>query len=80
MSALEKQLMKLMSLPMEMRYDEIKNLLERYGFVGYEVGSSHITFRKKGYMNITLPRHGKIKRTYLRIVRNVVLEVINNEK
>ncbi len=80
MSQLEKQLLKLISVPKEMRYEEIKNILERFGFIGIEVGSSHITYRKDGYPNITIPRHGNIKRMYIRLVRDVIMEVIKKNE
>ena len=44
-------------------YDELKKILEAYGYSAKETsgGSSHITFRKKGCNNITIPRHKKSK-------------------
>ena len=80
MSQLEKAIRKLLSLPKEMRYEEIKSILERFGFVGTESGSSHITFRKDGYINITIPRHGNINKVYIKMVRNVIAEVMKNEE
>ena len=80
MSQLEKTLRKLLSLPTEMRYEEIKAILERFGFVGTEVGSSHITYRKDGRMNVTIPRHGDISRVYIKMVRDAIIEVMKNEK
>ena len=80
MSQFEKLMKKLLSLPKEMRYEDLKSILERFGFKGNEVGSSHITFRKKGYPNITIPRHGNIKKTYVKIVKDVIMEVIKNEE
>ena len=80
MSQLEKQLLKLMSLPSEMRFEEINNILERFGFISKEVGSSHITYRKDGFPNITIPRHGNIKRTYIRLVRDAIMEVIKKNE
>lgn len=81
MSYFEKQLEKLFSLPKEMRYEEIKLLLEKFGFVGTETksGSSHITYRKEGYPNITIPRHGNIKKVYLRMIKKALCEVIKDE-
>ena len=35
-------------------------------------GSSHRTFRKKGRMPITIPRHDPIKRAYVEKVREIV--------
>ena len=80
MSQLEKALLKLYSLPKEMRYEELKHILDRFGFKGTENGSSHITYRRDGYPSITIPRHGNIKRTYIRMVRDVIMEVQNNEE
>ena len=78
MSQLEKVLKKLYSLPKEMRYEELKNILERYGFVGTECGSSHITYRRDGYPNITIPRHGNINKVYVKLVRDAIAEVMKN--
>ncbi|MCR5675666.1 MAG: type II toxin-antitoxin system HicA family toxin [Lachnospiraceae bacterium] len=47
---------------------ELKSILERFGFTGTEIGSSHITYRRDGYPNVTIPRHGDIKRTYIKMV------------
>ena len=80
MSKLEKQLEKLLSLPKEMRYEELKNILERFGYTCHETGSSHITYRKDGYPNITIPRHKNIKRVYIRLIREAIMEAIENEK
>ena len=80
MSQFEKLMLKLLSLPREMRYEELKSILERFGFEGHEVGSSHITYRKDGYPIVTIPRHGDIKRTYIRMVRDAILEVMKNEE
>ena len=80
MSKFEKQLNKLMSVPNDMRYEELKSILIKFGFHGYESGSSHITFRKKGYPNITIPRHGDIKKVYIMLVKDVISEVLKNEK
>lgn len=80
MSQIEKQLQYLLSLPKEMRYEELKTILERFGFLGREVGSSHITYRKDGYPNITIPRHGNIKKTYVKVIRDVIMEMMNDDE
>ena len=80
MSQLEKALQKLFSLPKEMRYEELKSILERFGFAGTESGSSHITYRKDGYPNITIPRHGNIHRVYVKMIRDVIAEVQKDEE
>lgn len=35
-------------------------------------GSSHYTFRKKGCMPITIPKHEPVKRVYVEMVRLIV--------
>ena len=35
-------------------------------------GSSHFTFRKKGCAPITIPKHEPIKKTYVKMVKDVV--------
>ena len=42
-------------------------------------GSSHVTFRKEGKMPITIPRHGKIKKVYVMLVRKAVEEEKNEQ-
>ncbi|MBQ6222736.1 MAG: hypothetical protein IJJ44_09010 [Solobacterium sp.] len=39
-------------------------------------GSSHYTFRKKGYNPITIPKHEPIKKVYVEMVRKVVEEAL----
>ena len=76
MSQWEKLLNKLKSTPYEMRYEDFKKVLEYYGYAPVETkgGSSHITFRKAGCLPITIPRHGRIKREYIELVKAVVEE------
>ena len=43
-------------------------------------GGSHYTFRKKGCMPITIPKHEPIKKVYVHMVRQIVeSEEKNNE-
>ena len=54
--------------------DELRKVLES---CGYEMnaprgGSSHYTFRKRGCMPITIPKHEPIKKVYVEMVRQVV--------
>ena len=76
MSQWDKLLMKLKSSPKEMRFDELKKILEHYGYNMKETGkgSSHCTFRKEGHNPITIPRHEPILRVYVELVRTVVEE------
>ena len=83
MSKWEKLLMRIKSLDKNMRFDELKKVLEAYG---YEMsmpksGSSHVTFRKKGELIVTIPKHGKIKPYYVGIVKMIIEKEENeNEK
>ncbi|MBO5341660.1 MAG: type II toxin-antitoxin system HicA family toxin [Lachnospiraceae bacterium] len=81
MSKWDKLIHKLKSSSAEIRYEELKKILEEYGYKARETsgGSSHITFRKEGCNNITVPRHKKIKRAYIELVRKVVEEEAKNE-
>ena len=74
MSKWEKLIDRLYNLDRSLRYDELSKILENCGYKGKETGggSSHITFRKKGRTPITIPRHGRIKEAYIKIIRSAV--------
>lgn len=74
MSKWEKLLQKILSLSMDLRFDELRRVLENYG---YEMnaprsGSSHYTFRKAGCQPITIPKHEPIKKVYVQMVKEIV--------
>lgn len=74
MSKWEKLLQKILSLSKDMRFDELRRVLESYG---YEMnaprsGSSHYTFRKAGCQPITIPKHEPIKKVYAQMVKEIV--------
>ena len=76
MSKWDKLLRRILSLSKDMRFEELKKVLESYG---YEMnaprsGSSHYTFRKPGKNPITIPKHESIKKIYIEMVREVVEE------
>lgn len=71
MSKWEKLILQVCNLSKDLRFDELKKILESYG---YEVkspkgGSSHFTFRKRGCSPITIPKHEPIKRVYVELVK-----------
>lgn len=76
MSKWDKLINKLYKNNSDFRIDEISKILYNYGYTTKETrgGSSHITFRKEGKMPITIPRHGKIKKTYVNLVKKAVEE------
>ena len=70
MSQWDKLLGKVCSLSKDLRFEELRRILESYG---YEMrapkgGSSHYTFRKPGCMPITIPKHEPIKKVYIQMV------------
>lgn len=74
MSKWEKLITRISNLSKDLRFDELRKVLES---CGYEMnaprgGSSHYTFRKRGCMPITIPKHEPIKKVYVEMVRQVV--------
>lgn len=74
MSKFEKLLQRIKKLDKELRFDELKKVLESYGYIMTVPGggSSHCTFRKKGKHSITIPKHEPIKKIYVLMVKEVV--------
>ena len=82
MSKWDKLLKCVCSLANDMRFEELRKVLENYGYVMNEPrgGSSHYTFRKPGCQPITIPKHEPIKKAYVELVKHVVeSEAKNNE-
>ena len=74
MTKWDKLLARISSLSNDLRFEELRRILESYGYEARDPrgGSSHCTFRKKGCNPITIPRHAPIKRVYVEMVRQVV--------
>ena len=74
MTQWDKLLKQITSLSRDMRFAEVKKVLEKYGYVmnSPKGGSSHATFRKKGCSPITIPKHEPIKKVYVEMVKRVV--------
>lgn len=74
MSKFDKLLERITSLSKDMRFDELRKVLESYGYTmcSPKGGSSHYTFRKPGKMPITIPKHEPIKKIYVEMVRDIV--------
>ena len=81
MSKWEKLLSKILSLDKDMRFDELRKVLESYGYIAGapRSGSSHYTFRKAGKSPITIPKNEPIKKVYVEMVKAVVEEELNHE-
>ena len=83
MSKWDKLLEKITSLSKDVRFAEVKKILESYGYVmnAPRSGSSHYTFRKQGSRPITIPKHEPIKKVYIELVKEIIeSEVQDNEK
>lgn len=82
MSKWDKLLMRISNLSKDIRFDELRKVMESYGYKmnAPRRGSSHYTFRKPGCQPITIPRHEPIKKVYVEIVKEIVeSEAMNNE-
>ena len=82
MSKWDKLLTKICALSKDLRFDELRKVLESYGYVmnAPKSGSSHYTFRKAGCQPITIPRHEPIKKVYVEMVKQIVdSEAVNDE-
>ncbi len=82
MSQWDKLLAKIYSLSKDLRFHELRKVLESYGYVmnAPKKGSSHYTFRKPGCQPITIPKHEPIKRVYVEMVRQVVESEAENDE
>lgn len=74
MSKWDKLLLRICSLSKDVRFDELRKVLECYGYemAAPRGGSSHCTFRKSGCNPITIPKHEPIKKAYVEMVKQVV--------
>lgn len=74
MSKWEKLLNKINTLSKNVRFEELKRILESYGYEGRKPGSgsSHWTFRKQGKSPITIPENEPIKLMYVRLVKDII--------
>ena len=74
MSKWDKLLNKIKNLSKDIRFAELKKILEEYGYVMYSPrgGSSHYTFRKPGCRPITIPKHEPVKKVYVEMVKAIV--------
>ena len=82
MSKWEKLLARILLLSQDLRFEELRKVLESYGYKmrAPRSGSSHYTFRKTGCQPITIPKHGPIKKAYVELVKQVVESEANNDE
>ena len=74
MSKWDKLLARILSLSRDLRFDELRRVLESFGYVmcAPRGGSSHYTFRKPGCQVVTIPKHEPIKKVYVEMVKQIV--------
>ncbi len=74
--------MKICTLSKDLRFDELRKVLESYGYVlnAPKGGSSHYTFRKQGCQPITIPKHEPVKKVYVEMVKQIVEEETTNDE
>ena len=82
MSQWDKLLARIHSLSRDLRFDELRKVLESYGYEMHAPrgGSSHYTFRKPGCQQITIPKHEPIKKVYVELMRQVVESEAKNDE
>lgn len=82
MSKWEKLLARITTLSKDLRFDELRKILESYGYEMHnpKSGSSHCTFRKSGCQPITIPKHEPIKKVYVEMVKQVVESEAKNDE
>ncbi|MEE1227934.1 MAG: type II toxin-antitoxin system HicA family toxin [Lachnospiraceae bacterium] len=82
MSKWDKLLQRILHLSNDLRFDELRKILESYGYTmkAPRSGSSHYTFRKEGCAPITIPKHEPIKKIYVRMVKEVIESEANNHE
>ena len=81
MSKWEKLLAEITTLSKDLRFEELRKVLEGYGYrmISPRSGSSHYTFRKEGKSPITISKHEPIRRAYVELVRAAIEEATEHE-
>lgn len=82
MSKWDKLIARICNLSKDLRFNELRKVLESYG---YEMNaprsrSSHYTLRKQGCMPITIPKHEPIKKVYVEMVRQIVESEVQSDE
>ncbi len=74
MSKWEKLIARLHSGSSELCFEELRKILESYGYEMRQSssGSSHYVFRKKHHKAITIPRQRFMKKAYILLVKEEV--------
>lgn len=72
MSQWDKLIKRILSLSNDLRFDELRRVLESLGYTmsAPRSGSSHYTFRKNGSAPITIPKHEPIRKVCVLMVKS----------
>jgi len=70
MSQIEKLIARMRARPPEADFDDVRRLLEAFGWTLDRIRGSHCHFVKTGEPPLTIPKHGgqKVKRTYVVLI------------
>lgn len=81
MSKWEKLIQEILNLNKDLRFDDLEKALIKMGYTKHQPsgGGSHYTFRKKGCLPITIPKHTPLKKVYIEMVRDIVQEYLDME-
>lgn len=81
MSKWEKLIQEILKLNADLRFEDLAKALIKMGYTQHQPngGSSHYTFRKKGCMPVTIPKHTPLKKVYIEKVRDIVQEFLDEE-
>lgn len=82
MSQWDKLIKNILEMSAEIRFEELRKVLEYYGYTmnNPRKGSSHFTFRKPGANPITIPRKQPIKKIHVKLVKEIIERELENEK
>lgn len=74
MSKKDKLIKAMKNNPKNILFEDIKKLLEDYGYVCHNSGGSHFVFRKENTVSIVIPYHKPIKAIYVKHVLEILGE------
>jgi len=75
MSKKDKLLKAMKNNPKDVPFEDIKKLLESYGYVCHNSDGSHFVFRKEFCEHIVIPYHKPIKAIYVKHVLEILGEL-----
>ena len=79
MSKKEKLIQAIMNNPTNVKFEDLKKILESIGYTAINRGGSHYVFTKEGCLSLTIPYKRPVKVIYVKQVIKI-LEEQENEK